>query len=464
MSSDANIPSKQAAGGLRADALSFSSVLVQGITHIAPAVGLVLTLQFIAGLAGLASPLAFAIAFFIVLTLGISVAQLARHLPSAGGYYTYISRTLNPRVGFLAAWMYFLYDPLTAAINLAFMGFLLHGTLRLEAGVNFPWWMFFIPAVLAIGLLTYRGIEISARTMVWLTVIEIAIIVGLAVTSLLHPGDGRISIEAFVSPQAWRSKGLYLGIVFSIFNFTGFESVAPLAEETRNPQRALPRAILISIVCMGLFFVFCSWAILVGWGTGHLSSFIGAAENPMLLLAKRLWGAAWILILIAVTNSIFAVSIASTNASTRVFYAMGRAGSLPAVLRRVHPQFQTPVNAIVLQTFISLAIGLGVGFWIGPDGEYYFLGVAMTLGMIFIYSAGNLGVFLYYRKTHPAEFNFFLHFLFPGLSTISLLWVGYKSLSPLPVAPILYAPILVAVWMALGLILMLTMGKTGPIK
>jgi amino acid transporter len=86
---------------LREGALKLPSVMMQGITHIAPAVGLILSIQFITSLAGVTSPLAYALAFLIVVTLGISLTQLARHLPSAGGYFTYVSRTVHPRAGFL---------------------------------------------------------------------------------------------------------------------------------------------------------------------------------------------------------------------------------------------------------------------------------------------------------------------------------------------------------------------------
>src|SRR6202020_3358837 len=110
-------PSSPQTDRLRANALSFSAVLTQGITHIAPAMGLVVTVQFVTTMAGIASPLAYGIAFLIVMLLGVCLAQLAVHLPSAGGYYTYVSRSLNARAGFLTGWMFFLYDPLTAAVN-----------------------------------------------------------------------------------------------------------------------------------------------------------------------------------------------------------------------------------------------------------------------------------------------------------------------------------------------------------
>jgi amino acid transporter len=440
---------------LRANALSFPSVLMQSITHIAPAMGLVFVLQYITTLAGIAAPMAFAVAFVIVLAIAVCMVQLALHLPSAGGYYTYVSRALNPRAGFLAGWMFFLYEPPQAAVNLAFLSFMLHNILKAEVGFRCPWYVFFLAAVCLITVLIYRGIEVSAAFVMWLTGIEILIVGSLSVASFLHPGDGRVELGAFTSLHSFGQKGFFVAVVFSILIFTGFESVAPLAEETRNPKRTLPLAVLLSTGLMGLFFVVCAVALITGWGNRHIGSFASSAEPPVILLAKRLWGPAWVLVLIAVTNSIIAVAIAGNNAATRVFFAMGRARSLPAVLDYVHPRFQTPRNAILLQTFLTLAIGLGVGFWIGPDQEYYVFGVAMTLGLMFIYGAGNVGVFFFYRRERPAEFRFFLHLLLPLLSTASLVWITYKSVVPLPDPPVRYAPMIALGWLIAGIVAML---------
>jgi len=438
-------PSSPQTDSLRANALSFSAVLTQGITHIAPAMGLVVAVQFVTTMAGTASPLAYLIAFLIVLVLGVCLAQLALHLPSAGGYYTYVSRSLNPKAGFLAAWMFFLYDPLTGAVNLAYLGFLLQTTLRMEAHINCPWYVTYVILTLLITLLIYRGIEISATFVMWLTIVEVVIMMALAIAGLMHPGDGRVHLQDFVPVHA----------------FTGFEAIAPLAEETRDPRRLLPRAVLLSITLMGFFFVFTTLAILTGWGTSHIDTFAVSAENPVILLAKRLWGGAWIFVMVAVINSILGAAIAGTNAAVRVFYAMGRARSLPAALEYIHPRFRTPVNAIALQTFITLTIGIAIGFWIGPDQEYYFLGVTATLVLIFIYSAGNVGVYFLYRRQRREEFNPVLHFVFPVLSTLSLIWVAYHSVVPLPDAPLRYAPILVGGWMVAGVLLLLTVRRAS---
>ena len=136
---------------------------------------------------------------------------------------------------------------------------------------------------------------------------------------------------------------------------------------------------------------------------------------------------------------------------------------MPGGLAKVHPRYKTPANAIWFQTFLTLAIGLGLGFWIGPDQEFYLMGVAVTLGLVFVYSAGNLGVYRFYRTEQRSEFNPLLHLVFPLLSNVALIWVGYKSIVPLPPSPVMFAPLLVGIWLLLGIgvLLALTRSRTA---
>ena len=89
------------------------------------------------------------------------------------------------------------------------------------------------------------------------------------------------------------------------------------------------------------------------------------------------------------------------------------------------------------------------------------MAVVVTLGMTFVYCAGNLGVFLFYRGDRKAEFSLLMHVICPLVSTVALIWVGYKSIIPLPAAPIRYAPILVLGWLILGAVLLVVMRRAG---
>ncbi len=414
---------------------------MQGIAHTAPATAILLTLPFIASHAGLAAPLAYLIALLIVLMLGVGLTQLAKHMPSAGGYYTYVSRTVGPRAGFLTAWLFFLYTALTPAFSLAMMGWVLESALKAEYGIAFPWWLFLLLGGAFTFWATYRRIEVSAAALMVLGLLEMGIVVLLAGWGLVAPGPGGVSLASFNPAHAPSGNGLYLGIIFSLFAMTGWEGVVPLAEESENPRRVVPRAIVDTILIMGAYLVFTSWGILIGWGTDDLGALVASKELPPFALARRFWGPGWVVIMFALLNSMLAVAVACSLVSTRMWYAMARSGALPVSLAAVHPRHKTPVNAVAFQAVVTLVGGLGLGFWFGPDQAFYVMGTVLTLALALIYSAGNLGVFLLYRR-RGAEFRPILHAFFPLVSTVAVLWVAYKSIVPLPPLPIGYAPVI----------------------
>jgi amino acid transporter len=446
---------------LRSGALGLSGVLMQGITHIAPATATLFTIQLTTSYSGVTAPLAYLIAFLIVMMLGVSVTQLAKHFPSAGGYYTYVSRTVSPRAGFLTSWLFFIYEPTTSGYSLAFVGSVLEQALRAEYHLVFSWWLFFIMATAFVTWVTFRGIELSATMLLLFGIAEVALVLLLSLWGLFQPGNGGINFSSFHPSNARSVGGLSLAVIFSIFALTGWEGVAPLAEESKDPRRTLPRAIITAILFMGGFLVICSWGLLVGWGTEDVRHFVGSVENPTFVLARRLWGHGWILVLLALLNSMIAVAIAATNGATRVWFAMARSGSLPRSLAKVHPRFQTPVNAVILQAVVTLTVGLGLGVWIGPDKEFELMGAVVTFALIFIYSAGNFGVFLLYFRERREEFHWILHAVFPLLGTVALVFVGYNSLAPWPAPPVAYAPWMVGIWLGAGIAVLLSMRLTG---
>ena len=135
-----------------------------------------------------------------MLTTGVGLTQLAKHLPSAGGYYTYISRTIGPRAGFLTAWLFFLYTASTPAFALVMMGWVLESSLRAEYGLVFPWRLFLLFGTLFTFWATYRKIEVSAAALMVLGSLEMGIVMLLAAWGLFVPGPGGVSL-AVVQPD-----------------------------------------------------------------------------------------------------------------------------------------------------------------------------------------------------------------------------------------------------------------------
>ena len=452
---------------LSAGAVGLAGAVMQNVTHIAPAIAAFFFTATIVSFSGAHAPLAYFLGFLVVPALGMCLVQLAKRFPSAGGYFTYVSRTVGPRAGFLTGWMFVLYSPIVTGPIVAFLGFILEGELSSNYGWTwFHWWMFVVVALPVIAALAYLGIQLSVRTIVVVGAAEFLIVLFLGLSGLISPGPGGFTVRAFdfgYNPGDIATlSGFFLAIVFTVQGLTGWEAAAPLAEETQNPRRNIPRAIMASIVIIGLMLILVIWGQIIGWGVDNLSNLPTSAELPALVVAHRIWGGLWWLALLAMFTSVIGASLACQNVATRMWYRMGRAGVLPKALGDVHPTRKTPTNAITAQFIVSILLGLGAAAIWGPDKIFVFsVGFVLVLGVIFVYVMANVGVVLYYWRERRQEFNWIYHFVFPVGTSIILLYSVYASFNPLPAAPYNLTPVVVGVWLLLGIAVLVMLSVRG---
>jgi amino acid transporter len=442
--------------------VSLPGVLMQSVTSIAPAIAGLFTVPFIVANAGVGAPLAYLGAFIIALLLGYVLAQFSRHLSSTGSYYTFVSRSLGGRAGFLVAWVYLLFYPVVIAQVGSFMGSTLQSTLKAEYGVTFEWWWFMIFLIALVAWTAWRGVELSVKLLIVLGIIEGVIVLALGLWGLADPGPGGLNLHwVTAAGHSGQLHGLFLGVVFAIFAITGWDAAAPLAEESLDPKRNIPRAVIGSIVILGIFLVVVSWGQITGWGTDRLGSFASSAELPSFVLGKKYWGDGWLVVLFALFNSAIAVSIACTNASTRFLYGMARAKALPSALTKVHPRFNTPTNAILVQTGINILLGLVLPLAIGVANVYNVTGTWFTFALAFVYVVSNIGLFVFYRREHGDEFSWGKHLVVPVIGIIALAVVVYYSVNPLPAWPVSLAPFIVLGWLVVGGIVVAVVYRGG---
>ncbi len=279
MSTETSSPSSKQSG-LRANAIGLPGVLFQSITTMAPASAVAFSLGAAIPFAGGALPLAVLIALIVCTLIALNIGSLARHLPSAGGYFTYVSRGLGPQAGWMTGWLFSLTYLLIVPLQLLVLGPVMDSFAQQYFHLSFGpngwavWAMVF--AVIVFGL-TYFGIKISADTSVVMGAIEIGVFVLLSIWLIATAGNGNTaatfnpasSLETGLS--GW--QGILHGMIFAFLAFAGFESSAPLAEEAHNPRRTVPRAILLATVSIGVFYVFCSYAGVVGWPFSKISTY-----------------------------------------------------------------------------------------------------------------------------------------------------------------------------------------------
>ncbi len=452
---------------LKAGAIGLAGAVMQNVTHIAPAIAAFFFTATIVGFSGAHAPLAYFLGFLVVLALGMCLVQLARKFPSAGGYFTYVSRTVGPRAGFLTAWMFVLYSPIVTGPIVAFLGFILEGELQSNYNITwFHWWMFVVVVLPILAALAYLGIQLSVRTIVVVGAAEFLIVLALGLTGLINPGPGGFTFQAFdygYNPGGIATlSGFFLAFVLTVQGLTGWEAAAPLAEETENPRHNVPRAIMASIVIIGVMLILVLWGQIIGWGVNNLTNLPSSSELPALVIAHRVWGSLWWLALLAMITSVFGASLACQNVATRMWYRMGRAGVLPSAFATVDPKRQTPTVAIHAQVVLNVLLGLGAAALWGPDKIFVFsVGLVLVLAVIFVYVMANIGVVRYYWTENRKEFNWVLHGLFPVGTSLILLYSVYASFNPLPAAPYNWTPVVAGGWLVIGVAILVAMRLRG---
>ncbi len=445
---------------LQRNAIGLVGATMQAITHIAPAIAALFFTQFVVSLAGITAPLAYTLGVIVVLMLGSTLVQLSKHMPSAGGYYTYVSKALHARVGFLTSWMYVLYAPLAGGPIYGYFGFIVSQELKTNYQISVPWlwWVCILVGAPLVAFLQHRGHQDLRQGDAHPRRYGDDHRIRARAVGLLQARSGRLHVLGLRLQSQARGGGFALAVVFSIQGLTGWEGAAPLAEETRDPRRNVPRATMLSIVLLGVFLVIAYWGQILGWGVNKLKALPGSATLPGLVLAHRFWGSAWVILLFAFLNTTIAVCLATANVGTRMWYRMAKNGSFPPALAKVNPRFKTPTNAILLQLALSLVAGLVVGALIGADQSFLLIdGLVLVLAVLFVYVMANAAVFAYYFWQRRSDFNIILHVLFPLMSSAALIYALVYSFIPFPASPYSYAPLIDGLWLLLGIVVLVVM-------
>jgi amino acid transporter len=448
---------------LRENAVGLPGMLMQGIATIGPSFAILASFVFIVSFAGLVTPWAYLFGGILLGLQALSAAQLAKVFPSAGGWYTWIARAFHPRAGFFAGVLFSIWLPPVATLTMSFLAkTVLEPSIKAEYGVDVPWWIWVVAGVALVIFFAYQGISISEKALIITGLIEIVIMVALAFTGLASPGPGGFSFGPLNPGNFGLAGNLFLGVVFSIFAFSGWESTGPLAEESKNPKRNVPIGLVGSVVILTIYFVFVTWGYLVGIGVSKVGSIPTASAFPVATMAQRVWGGAWVLLLFALLNSAIALSIACFNGGTRTWYAMGRSGVLPKMVGKVNPTRKTPVNAISLQVGVQVLAFACVLIW-GAEDVFFSWANAITIGLVLMYVLCNIGVVRYYLTEGRGQFNPLLHIVVPVIASAAGIVVVWKSyFSPFTsTGPVFWGLMTFIVVLVLTVVILIYLRVTG---
>src|SRR3954451_20267473 len=449
---------------LREHSIGLPQVLFQSITDMAPAAAVAYSIYISVPDARQALPLSVGLALIACICAATAIGQLAKLFPSAGGMYTYTGKSLGRWAGFLTAWLFVGFQPLVAPFLYLEFGWAMGEVMKNEAGWNYTgqWWIWVVLMTVIVFLLTYRDIRISTWAGVILGTFEIGIFAALALW-MLFSNAGDLNLQPFNPHHAVNGwGGVSKGMIFAILAFIGFEASAPLGEEAKNPRRTVPRAVVGSAIAIGLFYMLCAYAWVFGAGfNGFVDQATGA--DPWRNLGKVFWAGGWVLVFLAICNSIAANSNAAVNAATRVFYSLARNGLAPKALGRTHPEFKTPNVAIIWMSGFAFVVALFFGWRWGPLTGFSMIATMAVPVVILVYMIVSVGCIAHYTRARRDQLNPLLHVVMPVLGIVLFFFpLYYQFYKAPPDYPVRAANWVALAWAVVGVALTVWVTRSHP--
>lgn len=330
---------------------------------IGPIFSIGLVSGLVANVAGYSTPLSILLGSIGCLGLAYVIAIYARRFAGAGAIYEYLAQAVHNSFGIFSAGVYLLGALFLGAGGIYVgLGFLVQGFFAAHIHTTIPWWVGGAVALAVAFTLNHFGVRIAIRAVLTLAMFSTIPFLILAVVIIAKGGIGGNTLTVF-STSPTSTNAVFNGILFAVLLFVGFEAAASIAEETHNPRKSIPIAVVGAVALTALLYVVVGYAATIGFGKVALGKDAWfAASSPMGLLATHYVGN-WLSVLIDLVIIFDATSlaIAIMITASRIIFAFGRDGLLPQFAARTS-RYNTPIvgNAAVVVCSTALLVWAGL--------------------------------------------------------------------------------------------------------
>lgn len=329
--------------------LSLGAVVLFGIAYMTPTVVLA-TFGILATSTNGMVPAAYLAALVPMFFTALSYGHMAAAFPVAGSAYSYVRKAISPKLGFLAGWavlLDYLFLPMAIwLIGAAYLGSAL-------PSIPQPVWV--LAFIIITSVINIVGLKLANKVSALLMLIQMLVLVAFVVLCIHYIGGD-------ASTPLWTLKPFFSGDMklpmimggsaIACYSFLGFDAVSTMTEETRDPVRTIPRAIMLITLIGGLIFIVVSYFVQMA----HPSIVFENSDSAAYEIAKNIGGDLFVsFFMIGMVVGQFASGLAAQASGSRLLYAMGRDGVLStSFFGRVSERFGTPVNSIVLCGVVAL--------------------------------------------------------------------------------------------------------------
>ncbi|WP_035768724.1 APC family permease [Arthrobacter castelli] len=435
----------EARSSLRGGRLGVIGIVFFVVAAAAPLVGMTGAVPIAIVLGnGAAAPGAYLAVGLTLLLFSVGYAAMSQRVTNAGAFFAYIGRGLGRHLGLGAAFVSLIaYIGIQLAI-FGFFGGLMSGQMA-ALGVDLPWWFWTLAAWLVITALSLASVDVGAKVLGVLMLLELASLVVTAIAILIDGGPAGYDFAASFSPSAILVGGLAgsagIAFAFAFASFIGFEATAIYGEESKNPKRVVPRATYLAVGVITTLFAVTAFALVTGMGassvvakTVEYSTVDGvplADPAAVLFTLATQYVGSWMatVMSVLVISSLFAGALAFQNAACRYVFALARGGVLPRALGGTNangaPQrgslTTSAVTAAVIITFIIAGLEPVLHMF------YWFSGLAVV-AIVLIEALVCVAVIAFFRRHRDGE-NIFTTTIAPLIAMAGLLIGEYLLMS-----------------------------------
>jgi amino acid transporter len=380
--------------------------------------------------AGVGAPLTILLAMLVVLFLTNTLAEFSRYRPSTGSFVTFIGMAFGPVAGAAASIVVTVGYCIAASSAVVISGGWAHSTWLLFVGGDIPWQVLSVAATVIVGLLVSRGVVLSTTWAAIFFYFEMLLLVAGAIVMLVINRADIGWAPLLPSSVSGGLAGVGAGFPLAIYLFIGWENSAMLAEETIDPRRNVPRALITGTLAIGVLYVLLAYSTEIAFH-GDAAA-IGKSAIPFVDAFKASAAGSLIIAYLAGLTSIFSALIGLTNSQARILFSSGREGLLPVAFGKIHPQHRTP--HVAMWSFIlgalAIVIVFGYAYEIDPVTLFGETGTLGGIPIIVAYLVTNLALPVYMLRHHRREFRPVKHLVVPLLGSVLMLFPLYGLVEP----------------------------------
>ena len=449
-------PSVARADALARGTLRLPDAIAISVSVLAPGMAMLLNVSGVAATSGGSTPLAFLLGGIACLALAFVVIGFTRRMASAGYAYTYASRSLGKGAGFMAGWLYFFGMICFVPMTMSGVGYLAADLLGLNPKL---WILFFFIGMALFLFLSVIRIRVTTRVQLYVGIATVVIILIVDLVTTAKGGSHGQALSAFSFGHSLRGgfSGVFYGIILGVTSYIGFETAADFGEETSNPRRYIPIAVIAATAVRRRLLPvddLLDHDRLRRQQRGEVRRRPDRAEDHRDHVRRLLAGHAG-------RDRRHAVGLHRVRGLRyrRVADVVrdGPRGRAAEALGHTSPRFKTPVNATICVAVLATVMALLVGYPFSdsafgqPFSNYYFWATTGTLVIIVVYIMLCIGgIVFFYRTRDSRRWNPLVHVLVPLIGAVVFGAALYGSVHPTPTGILAWTPWLSLVWLAVG--------------